>query len=34
MDLKTFHPPARLAAPAVSLEDFTAKHAISFTVKF
>jgi hypothetical protein len=30
MDLKTFHPPTRLATPAVSLQDSTAKFAISF----
>ena len=33
MDLKIFHPPAQLATPAVSLQNFTAKLAISFRVK-
>ena len=33
MDLKIFHAPARLATPAVSLQDFTAELAISFRVK-
>ena len=33
MDLKIFHAPARLATPAVSLQDFIAKLAISFRVK-
>ncbi len=33
MDLKIFHPPTPLASPAVSLEDFPAKLAISFRVK-
>jgi hypothetical protein len=33
MDLKIFHSPARLASPAVSLQDFPAKLAISFRVK-
>ena len=33
MDLKIFHPPARLATPAVSLQNFAAKLAISFGVK-
>ncbi len=33
MDLKIFHPPAPLASPAISLEDFLAQLAISFRVK-
>jgi hypothetical protein len=33
MDLKIFHPPARLTTPAVSLQDFTAELAISFRIK-
>ena len=33
MDLKIFHPPARLATPAVSLQDFAAELAISFRIK-
>jgi hypothetical protein len=33
MDLKTFHSPARLATPAISLQNFTAKLAISFRIK-
>ena len=33
MDLKIFHAPARLATPAVSLQDFTAELAISFRIK-
>ena len=33
MDLKIFHSPARLATPAVSLQDCTAQLAISFRVK-
>ena len=33
MDLKIFHPPARLTAPAVSLQDFPAELAISFWIK-
>jgi hypothetical protein len=33
MVLKTFHPPARLATPAVSIQDFPAELAISFRVK-
>ena len=33
MDLKIFHPPARLASPAVSRQNFTAKLAISFRIK-
>jgi hypothetical protein len=32
-DLKILHPPTRLASPAVSLQDFTTKLAISFRVK-
>ena len=34
MDLKILRPPARLATPAVSLQYFLAKLAISFGVKF
>ena len=33
MDLKIFHSPARLATPAISLQDFTAELAISFRIK-
>ena len=33
MDLKIFHPPARLATPAISLQNFTAELAISFRIK-
>jgi len=33
MDLKIFHTPTRLAAPAISLQDFVAELAISFKVK-
>ena len=33
MDLKTFHTPARLASPAVSLQDFPAELAIGFRIK-
>jgi hypothetical protein len=33
MDLKTFHSPARLATPAISPQNFTAKLAISFRIK-
>ena len=33
MDLKIFHSPARLATPAISLLDCTAKLAISFQIK-
>jgi len=33
MDLKIFHSPARLATPAVSLQDFVAKLAISLRIK-
>jgi hypothetical protein len=33
MDLKIFHAPARLASPAISLQDFPAKLAISFGFK-
>jgi hypothetical protein len=33
MDLKILHSPARLATPAVSLQNFTAKLAINFRVK-
>ena len=33
MDLKTFHPPARLATPAVSLQDLAAEFAIGFRIK-
>ena len=33
MDLKILHTPTRLAAPAISLQDFTAEPAISFKVK-
>src|ERR1035437_921939 len=33
MDLKTFHPSARLATPAVSLQDMQAELAISVGIK-
>jgi len=33
MDLKILHAPARLATPAVSLQDFLAELAISFRIK-
>ncbi len=33
MDLKIFHAPARLATPAISLQDFAAELAISFRIK-
>jgi hypothetical protein len=33
MDLKIFHSPARLATPAVTLEDLLAELAISFWSK-
>ena len=33
MDLKILHAPARLATPAVSLQDFAAELAISFRIK-
>jgi hypothetical protein len=33
MDLKIFHSPARLASPAISLQNFAAEQAISFRVK-
>ena len=33
MDLKIFHSPARLATPAISPQNFTAKLAISFRIK-
>src|ERR1700692_4370929 len=33
MDLKILHPPAPLASPAVSLQNFPAELAISFRVK-
>jgi len=33
MDLKIFYAPARLATPAISLEDFAAELAISFRGK-
>jgi hypothetical protein len=33
MDLKIFHPAARLTTPAVSLQNFPAEQAISFRVK-
>jgi hypothetical protein len=33
VDLEIFHPPARLATPAVSLQIFPAKMAICFRVK-
>jgi hypothetical protein len=33
MDLKIFHPPARLATPAVSLQDFAAELTVSFRGK-
>jgi hypothetical protein len=33
MDLKILHSPARLTAPAISPQDFTAKLAIRFRIK-
>ena len=33
MDLKIFHAPARLATPAISLQNFAAELAISFRIK-
>jgi hypothetical protein len=33
MDLNTFHSPARLATPAVTLQDFTAELAIAFRIE-
>ena len=33
MDLKIFHPPARLAFPSISFQNFTAELAISFPIK-
>ena len=33
MDLKILHSPARLATPAISLQDFAAELAISFRLK-
>jgi hypothetical protein len=33
MDLKILEAPARLATPAISLQDFATEHAISFRVK-
>jgi hypothetical protein len=30
MDLRTFHPPARLATPTISLKDLPAKLTINF----
>jgi hypothetical protein len=33
MDLKIFHPAARLTTPAVSLQNFMAELAISFRIK-
>ena len=33
MDLKILHAPARLATPAISLQDFPAELAISFRIK-
>jgi len=33
MDLKILHSPARLAAPAISLQDFPAELAIGFRIK-
>jgi hypothetical protein len=33
MDLKIFHPPARLIAPAVSLQNFAAEQTIGFWIK-
>ena len=33
MDLKTLHAPARLATPAISLQDITAELTISFRIK-
>jgi hypothetical protein len=32
-DLKILHPPARLATPAISLQDFPAELAVSFRVE-
>jgi len=34
VDLRAFHSPAPLATPAVSLQNFLAKLAISFGIKF
>jgi hypothetical protein len=33
MDLKAFHPPARLATPPISLQDLAAELAIGFWIK-
>jgi hypothetical protein len=33
MDLKTFHSPAPLASPAISLQDLAAELAICFPIK-
>jgi hypothetical protein len=33
MDLKIFHPAARLTTPAISLKNFLAEQAISFRLK-
>jgi len=33
MDLKIFHAPARLTTPTISLQNFTAKLAVSFRIK-
>jgi hypothetical protein len=33
MDLKTFHAPARLTTPTITLQDFAAELAISFWIK-
>ncbi len=33
MDLKIFHPPARLASPSVSLQHFPAQLLIRFRIK-
>jgi hypothetical protein len=33
MDLKIFHSSARLASPAISLQNFPAELAISFRIK-
>ena len=33
MNLKAFHPPARLATPPISLQDLAAELAISFRIK-
>jgi hypothetical protein len=33
VDLKILHAPARLATPAISLQNFTAEPAISFLIK-